>query len=46
MVSVGYAANLGIFIGVATRIRELIWIAIGLLFMLFKKKNTQVEEVN
>lgn len=41
MVSVGYAAGVGIFIGMATRIRELVWIAIGLLMMLFSKKKQQ-----
>lgn len=43
MVSVGYAASLGILIGVATRIRELIWIGIGLIFMLFTKKVKEVD---
>lgn len=37
--SVGYQASLGVFIGIATRIRELVWIAIGLLMMSFSKRN-------
>ncbi|MFD2556470.1 lysylphosphatidylglycerol synthase transmembrane domain-containing protein [Sphingobacterium tabacisoli] len=39
MASVGYAASAGIFIGLVTRIRELAWIAIGLIMMLWGKTN-------
>ncbi len=37
MISVGYAASVGVFIGLVTRIRELAWIAIGLIMMLWGK---------
>lgn len=46
--SIGYEASIGVFIGIATRIRELVWIAIGLLLMLFskRKKNREKQNIN
>ena len=42
--SVGYQASVGVFIGIATRIRELVWIAIGLLMMSFAKRSKTKRE--
>lgn len=43
--SVGYQASVGIFIGIATRIRELVWIAIGLLMMSFSNRNKTTQQL-
>jgi len=45
MASIGYTASVGVFIGLATRIREFVWIAIGLFMMLWdKNRKTNVED--
>ncbi|SMG10856.1 lysylphosphatidylglycerol synthase transmembrane domain-containing protein [Sphingobacterium psychroaquaticum] len=46
MASIGYAADIGVFIGIATRIRECVWIAIGLFMMTWTKRKRvpQMEE--
>lgn len=36
--SIGFSASVGIFMGLATRIREIIWIAIGLIWMSIVRK--------
>ena len=41
--SIGFSASVGIFMGLATRIREIIWIAIGLIWMsIVRKKNHEL----
>jgi len=38
LLSLGFAASAGVIMGLATRIRELVWIGIGLLWMNFSRK--------
>lgn len=38
LVSLGFAASLGVIMGLATRVREIVWIGIGLLWMNFVRK--------
>lgn len=39
--SLGFASSIGLIIGLVVRIRELVWIGIGLLLMALKQKNKQ-----
>jgi hypothetical protein len=36
--SIGYMSGLGVFIGLVNRLRELVWILVGLLLMLFRRQ--------
>jgi uncharacterized membrane protein YbhN (UPF0104 family) len=42
--SVGFAASQGIFIGIVMRIREIVWIIIGLALMSKKTKNNKISK--
>jgi hypothetical protein len=43
--SIGYMSGLGVFIGVVNRLRELVWILIGLLMMLMSGQTPQKKEL-
>jgi len=43
VMSIGLPASAGIYMGLATRIREIIWIGIGLLWMLFARRGKGIK---
>ncbi len=45
MRSIGYMSGLGVFIGLVNRLRELVWILVGLLLMLLNGRKPQKGEV-